>query len=168
MEFAKKRGGAIKLIASFREKEGKYYAMVSPFFVSEDNALCAVNGAYNAMYIKGNAVGSTMLYGSGAGMMETASAVVADVVNASRKTGETKRVVWLPETLKIEGIDEDKRSFMVCVDNDKVAMAKEAFGATESVELSGGVTGLITKEMTEKEFKASADSVGIVSRIRIK
>ena len=168
MEFAKKRGGAIKLIASFREKEGKYYAMVSPFFVSEDNALCAVNGAYNAIYIKGNAVGSTMLYGSGAGMMETASAVVADVVNASRGTGETKRVVWLPETLKIEGIDEDKRSFMVCVNNDKAASAKEAFGATESVELSGGVTGLITKEMTEKEFKASADSVGIVSRIRIK
>ena len=89
-------------------------------------------------------------------------------MNASRGTGETKRVVWLPETLKIEGIDEDKRSFMVCVNNDKAASAKEAFGATESVELSGDVTGLITKEMTEKDFKAAADKVGIVSRIRIK
>jgi len=170
IEYVKKMGGAIKLLASCRKVEGKYYAMVSPFVVEPSNPLYAVNNVFNAIFVHGNALGDTMLYGSGAGKLPTASAVVADVIACANGTGETSRTQWSAQKLEIAGIENDKRSFMVRVSDDKLSEAKQVFNATEEIRVDAikGEAALVTGVLTEKDFAEKAEKLGIISRLRIK
>ena len=82
---ADKAGFVIKLIASARlDENNKYTCVVSPALVSKSNPLSAVNSVMNAVVITGDAVGDVMFYGPGAGKIQTASAVVSDVVECAR------------------------------------------------------------------------------------
>lgn len=94
IRFARKFGWRIKLLAIARRGADGLEARVHPVMIGESHPLSAVGGAYNALFIEGDAVGSVMLYGLGAGEMPTASAVVADVVDICRniKKGITRRV----------------------------------------------------------------------------
>lgn len=168
--YVKKMGCAIKLLASCRKVEGKYYAMVSPFVINAAQPLYAVNDVFNAIFIHGNAVGDTMLYGSGAGKLPTASAVVADVVACANGTAETKRIEWDFEKLEIAGIENDKRSFLVRVSADKAESAMKEMGGKELIQLPelSGEAAFVTAVMSEKEFSEKAEKTGIISRLRIK
>ncbi|MBN1123553.1 MAG: homoserine dehydrogenase [Sedimentisphaerales bacterium] len=73
-------GYVIKLLAIGVKEDHKISLRVHPCFIHEDSLLAQVNGPFNAISIFGHAVGNTIYYGRGAGMMPTASAVVADVV----------------------------------------------------------------------------------------
>ncbi len=84
IEYAKELGFAVKLLAIGTEREGKLELRVHPTFIDEDHPLAAVNDAFNAVFIEGNAVGELMFYGKGAGDMPTASAVLGDIINVSR------------------------------------------------------------------------------------
>ncbi len=84
IKFAKEFGYKIKLLAIAKEEGGKIEARVHATMIPADHLLATVDGVYNAIHLKGNAVGSVMFYGRGAGMMPTASAVVADVVDICR------------------------------------------------------------------------------------
>ena len=72
-------------------------ARVHPTMIPFDNPLSSVGGALNAITIAGDAIGDMMLYGYGAGMMPTASAVVGDIVDLTRNllTGSSGRVPLL-------------------------------------------------------------------------
>lgn len=82
--FAREFGFRIKLLAIAKEADGEIEARVHPTLVPEPHPLAKVDGVFNAVFLHGNAVGDTMFYGRGAGMMPTASAVVADVVDITR------------------------------------------------------------------------------------
>ena len=84
IEFARQFGYRIKLLAISKNKGNKVEARVHPAMISFDNPLSNVNGTMNAITISGDAVGDMMLYGHGAGMMPTASAVVGDTVDLVR------------------------------------------------------------------------------------
>ncbi|GAX91495.1 homoserine dehydrogenase [Effusibacillus lacus] len=85
IEYAKELGYAIKLIGCAKETDtGKISAQVFPALVPLDHPLASVNGAYNAIFVRGNAIGQAMFLGLGAGQMPTASAVVGDIVEAVR------------------------------------------------------------------------------------
>ena len=84
IEFAGQFGYRIKLLAISKNKKDAVEARVHPTMIPFDNLLSAVNGALNAITITGDAVGDIMLYGRGAGMMPTASAVVSDTVDLAR------------------------------------------------------------------------------------
>ncbi|MEK7688763.1 MAG: homoserine dehydrogenase, partial [Deltaproteobacteria bacterium] len=84
IKFAKEFGYKIKLLAIAKEDGGKIEARVHATMIPADHLLSTVDGVYNAIHLKGNAVGSVMFYGRGAGMMPTASAVVSDVVDICR------------------------------------------------------------------------------------
>ncbi len=94
IRFAGKFGWRIKLLAIARRGPEGVEARVHPVMIPARHPLSAVEGAYNALFIKGDAVGSVMLYGLGAGEMPTASAVVSDVVDICRniKKGISRRV----------------------------------------------------------------------------
>jgi homoserine dehydrogenase len=79
IEFAGNLGYAIKLLAISKESEGKIEARVHPTMVPLHHPLADVKGVFNAIFLKGDAVGDTMFFGRGAGMMPTASAVVSDI-----------------------------------------------------------------------------------------
>ena len=91
--YAREFGYRVKLLAII--KGGSQVEIrVHPTMIPTDHSLAKVEGVYNAVYIEGDGVGSTMFYGRGAGEMPTASAVVADVVDIARDLlkGVSRRV----------------------------------------------------------------------------
>ncbi|OGP79932.1 MAG: homoserine dehydrogenase [Deltaproteobacteria bacterium RBG_16_49_23] len=84
IQFGKEFGYRIKLLAIAKIDSGKIEARVHPTMIPEDHLLSTVGGVFNAIYIKGDAVGPTLFYGQGAGQMPTGSAVVGDLVELGR------------------------------------------------------------------------------------
>ena len=84
VEFAREFGYRIKLLAIAKESGGEIEARVHPTMVPASHPIAKVDGVFNAVFVHGDAVDDTMFYGMGAGMMPTASAVVADVMDISR------------------------------------------------------------------------------------
>ena len=97
IEFAGQFGYRIKLLAISKNRGNKVETRVHPTMIPFDNLLSNVNGTLNAITVSGDAVGNIMLYGYGAGMMPTASAVVSDTVDLARNllSGARKRVPLL-------------------------------------------------------------------------
>jgi homoserine dehydrogenase len=79
--FARELGYTIKLLAETFVVDNQLALHVSPVLLRRTAPLALVRGAYNAIHVVGDAVGDTLFYGQGAGMMPTASAVVADVID---------------------------------------------------------------------------------------
>ncbi len=93
--YADKMGYVIKLLAiARRDKNDRVEARVHPVMLRNTHALAAVNGAFNAVFVRGDACDNVMLYGRGAGDMPTGSAVAGDVVDCARNVvhGSTGRV----------------------------------------------------------------------------
>jgi homoserine dehydrogenase len=84
IQFGREFGYRIKLLAIAKIDEGKIEARVHPTLIPESHLLSTVEGVFNAVYIKGDAVGPTLFYGQGAGQMPTGSAVVSDLVELGR------------------------------------------------------------------------------------
>ena len=84
VEFAKELGYRIKLLAIAIQRDGEIEARLHPTMIPFDHLLANVNGNFNAFHIFGDAADSVFLYGQGAGMMPTASAVVSDIVDIAR------------------------------------------------------------------------------------
>ncbi len=84
IEFAEQFGYRIKLLAISKGGNGAVEARVHPAMIPFDNLLSNVNGTLNAVTVTADVVGNILLYGHGAGMMPTASAVVADIVDIAR------------------------------------------------------------------------------------
>ena len=93
--YADSCGKKIKLLGrAIRQDDGKVCAYVAPHLVDGGDPLAGVEDVFNAITVKGNAIGEVMFYGRGAGKLPTASAVVADVIDAARHRDEKKRVFW--------------------------------------------------------------------------
>lgn len=86
IEYAREFGYRVKLLGQARMTEQGLEAGVYPVLVRHTYLLARVGGAYNAVRIEGNAVGSLFLHGLGAGALPTASAVLGDIVAAARGT----------------------------------------------------------------------------------
>jgi homoserine dehydrogenase len=92
IQFGEEFGYRLKLLAIARHRDGELEMRVHPTLIPRDHVLAGVDGAYNAVHVHGNAVGNIMLYGLGAGMMPTGSAVVSDLIDLARDIiGNTPR-----------------------------------------------------------------------------
>jgi homoserine dehydrogenase len=84
IQYGAEMGYVLKLLAiGEKDDAGRVSLRVHPSFIDRDNALAQVDGSFNAVSVFGDAVGQVMFYGRGAGMMPTASAVVADLVDVA-------------------------------------------------------------------------------------
>ena len=167
--YAKKLGQYIKLLASVREVDGNYYAMVAPFMIGEKNPLHSVNDVFNAIFIRGNTLGDSMYYGRGAGKLPTASAVVSDVIDCAKHGRTHILCLWEEEKLPLCSIDGASRKFFVRASQRCEEEAKELFGEIELTDAGvAGEFGFVTPLITEKEFaEKSAALSGFISRIRM-
>lgn len=84
VEYAENAGYAIKLIGLIENTVEGLVATVCPRLVSINNPLSSVNDVFNAIMVTGDAVGDVLFYGRGAGALPTASAVVADIIDAAK------------------------------------------------------------------------------------
>jgi homoserine dehydrogenase len=94
ISFAEALGYKIKLLGRARALGDKIAAYVAPHLIPRDNLLAGVDGVMNGIVIRGNAVGDVIFCGPGAGKMPTASAVVADVIDAAKHRHARKQVSW--------------------------------------------------------------------------
>jgi homoserine dehydrogenase len=104
IEFAKEFGYRIKLLAISHNHGNHMEARVHPTMVPDSHMLANIHGAFNAIQFTGDSVGDVLLYGQGAGMMPTGSAVAADVVDIGRNilSNAVNRVPvlsYLPENI---------------------------------------------------------------------
>ncbi len=92
IEYARELGYKIKLLAIVKNYNNKLELRVHPTMVPEEHPLAAVYDSFNAIFLKGNAVGELMFYGRGAGDLPTGSAVVSDIIAILREDveGENK------------------------------------------------------------------------------
>ncbi len=89
IRYAREMGYVLKLLAvGEKDADGRVSLRVHPSFLSQGTPLADVGGPFNAVSVFGNAVGNVMFYGRGAGMMATASAVVADIIDIALGTSE--------------------------------------------------------------------------------
>ena len=171
--YAKKLGRVIKLLArSKKAADGKYYAMVAPFLLDAEHPLYSVNGVFNAIFVVGNMLGDSMFYGSGAGKLPTASAVVGDIVDAAKHRNENQGFYWSEEKLTLGDTKDDRRRFLVRVKGDAKAdaAAMEAlFGTIELVDAGlEGEFGFVTESLSEAEYaERAAKTDAVLNRIRM-
>ncbi len=94
IQYANKLNCVIKLIAESEKTPSGIAARVAPCLIKRDHPLAAVNNAYNAIFVKGNMSGETMYYGSGAGKLPTAAAVVSDIIDIVKRKGVYEPIDW--------------------------------------------------------------------------
>lgn len=174
IKYAKAMGQMIKLLAVSRKVDGSFYAMVSPVLVGPSDPLYSVNGVFNAIFVHGNVLGDAMFYGSGAGKLPTASAVVADVVDEARHLNRSIMAFWSSKKLELTDISNSSRKFFVRVKGTpetELAKVQAVFGNVQPVIVADvdGEFGFVTEEMTEAEYKAKAESFGeVLGMIRVR
>jgi homoserine dehydrogenase len=91
LAFAERLGYRVKLLGIAKRNAQGLELRVHPTLVAADHLLAQVNGSMNAVMVKSDAAGVTMYYGAGAGSEQTASAVIADVVDIARSSGMVHR-----------------------------------------------------------------------------
>ena len=95
MQFAASEGYVIKLLGRVvRCEDSHVHILVAPHLISADRPLAGVSGVFNGIIVIGNAIDEVMFYGRGAGKLPTASAVVADVIDAAKHLVSRKFIDW--------------------------------------------------------------------------
>ena len=173
MKYAKTMDMAIKLLASSKREGESFSAIVAPMLLSKNHPLCNVNDVFNAIFVRGNMLGDAMFYGSGAGKLPTASAVVADVVDAAKHLHRTVVTRWDSNTLELVPNADAKRRFFVRIHGEESVLKSrvdEVFGQVEFVKADDveGEFAVITGEMTEAEYAQKAEEMPeVVKMIRM-
>ncbi len=167
IQYAKKLGLAIKLLATSKKQGDQYSIMVTPKMLGASHPLYSVNDVFNAIFVKGNMLGDSMFYGSGAGKLPTASAVAGDIVEAAKVSGN-QGYGWTEEKLELADLSTVENRFFVRT----AASAEEVKAAFGDVQILTGVEkdeiGFVTGKMTEAAYRECADKLnGIISMIRV-
>lgn len=170
-KYAALMGTSIKLLGSSRMKDGKVTIFVCPVMITPDHPLYSVNDVFNAVMVKGNMAGTLMFYGSGAGKLPTASAVVADIMEIAVNLKRNVPIGWTEEKQSLTSMDDSTFRYFIRFSGrakEKRADAESAFGKVEIFELPGADEfAVLTGEMTESRFrKISAAFTDIKQMIR--
>lgn len=161
MKYAKALGMTVKLLAECEKVDGKWFAQVAPCLLSKEHPLYSVNEVFNAVFVKGNMLGDAMFYGSGAGKLPTASAVVADIVAEAKNPHTDIMNFWTEEKLELEKHTEMTRRFLVRIQGNQAELAdriRKDFGEVQYVNLQefDEEFGFVTPVMTEGAYLEKA------------
>lgn len=135
IDFANEMDCSIKLICYAKKIDGKIFAAVKPMMVKRENFLSQVSGATNCVEVINKYSGKHYFMGAGAGSLETASSIVADIVFTARY-GHT--VESIPASSTLEVLDADHFEF--------------PYNITFATKDYPGVTGLITSTIGEHQI----------------
>lgn len=181
VSYAAACGSVIKLIGRVKKlPDGRLSAMVSPALIKCDSQLANVGDVFNGIMVRGDAIGDVVFYGRGAGKLPTASAVVADVIDAVKHLKARKYLYWLPaqDGYVCDYLEAPAVMFVRSQVHNRAAALKAAnrlFGKVTEVVGGGTPAGefaFITPELPEGELIRALDSYGsldykIISKIRV-
>ncbi len=165
--YAKAIGAAIKIFGTSKKVGDKVFAIIAPKMIKSDSPLYSVNDVFNAIFVKGNLLGDVMFYGAGAGKLPTASAVVSDVVDATKHLGTNIMTIWSSKKLELADINEMEHRFFVRVASEEADKAREVFGHIEEIHADiEGDFGFVTDLLSERDYKEKAKNLAVRSMIR--
>ena len=166
-KYAKSMGRSIKLLASSKKVGESFSCMVAPFMLSQEHPLCGVNDVFNGIFVHGNVLGDAMFYGSGAGKLPTASAVVADVVDMVKHQNTNIYIDWKSEKIELLDYKDNVNTFFVRTTSDQATIAAAFGDVTYTQKVADGEIGFTTEAMTEAEFEEKSAKIEVVNRIRL-
>lgn len=156
-KYAEKMGVSIKLFGTSRIRDGKVSAYVAPVMINSSHPLYGVRGVFNGIMVRGNMLGVSMFYGSGAGKLPTASAVIADIIEAAQNLKKNVPMGWGNEKQTIEPMENMRFRYFVRLAGsfrNKEQDIRRIFGHTEVIELYGmDEFAVLTPEMEEGAFR---------------
>ena len=161
IQYAKALEMKIKLLASCTRDGDKLCAIVAPHLVSPEHPLYNIEDVFNSIFVKGNMLGDSMFYGSGAGKLPTASAVVGDIVDAAKNPNRSVMATWDEEKLELEDKADTIKKYFVRIKGavaDLKAQLETTFGPITVVTLGNknDEFGFVTEEMSEGAYEAQA------------
>lgn len=166
-------GMVIKLIGkTTRISDEKVFATVYPAVISSHSQLATVDDVYNAVMVRGDAIGDVVFYGRGAGKLPTASAVVADVIDCAKHLSSRKYISWTDGAKDyVEDYKQDTVAMYVRM-NAKAEDVEKAFGKVKFLKhdnSNANEVAFITDPMKEKAFDNLISLVDgeVLSKIRV-
>ena len=168
IQYAKAMDMKIKLLASCKRSGEKLCAIVAPHLVAKSHPLYNIEDVFNAIFVKGNMLGDSMFYGSGAGKLPTASAVVGDIVEAAKNPNRSMMATWDAEKLALEEKKDILKKFFVRVKGSEEALKADlenAFGTIQVVNVVEGEFGFVTEVMSEGAYEAAASKFPQICRM---
>lgn len=174
-EYAKSLNASIKLLGMSKKMNGKFYSMVAPVMIGKKHPLIHVDDVFNGIFVHGNVLDDAMFYGRGAGKLPTASAVVADVVDAVKNLGVNVPVIWDEKKYELGAFDDFENKFFVRMkdkglDDDQMMDILHSFGDVLYVKAPGikDELAFITKPIKESVFaEGIAKFTDVYSVIRV-
>ena len=172
-EYAKHMKLSIKLFGDSKFEDGMVYAFVAPVMVGRDHPLYMVNDVFNGIMVEGNMLGKSMLYGSGAGKLPTASAVVADIIAITKNKDKNIPFGWVNKKQAVADMSETSHKYFVRFkgkDTQFINKCKETFKDAKEVYLDGkDEFALVTGLIKEKDFLIDLNNLGsVIKYIRTK
>ena len=141
--------------------------------LNKEHPLYSVDDVFNAVFVHGNMLGDAMFYGSGAGKLPTASAVVADVVDEAKHLHRNIMTMWKNEKLTLLPIEDTEKRFFVRISgsaDERIEEIENVFGPVRKVTVDelDDEFGIVTEVMTEGEYQKKSSQInGILHMIRI-
>lgn len=168
MQYADAMNRKIKLLAKSRKEGDSYCVQVAPYLLAPEHPLCTVNGAFNAVFLRSNALGDSMYYGSGAGKLPTASAVVGDIVDIVKNMDVSVSPKWDDEKLTLADYKKETGRFFVRI-KGSAEQAQAVFGEGEVIDgVLDGEVGFITCALSEGEMEEKLSGLdSCISMIRL-
>ncbi len=169
--YADSCGRKIKLLGrAILGADGKVRAFVAPHLVSGEAPLAGVEDVFNAITVKGNAIGDVMFYGRGAGKLPTASAVVADVMDAVSRRDRPKFMDWGPGGKEVTLPPEDVKSPWYVRAKATAEALRSAVGEVTVLARAGapeGETAVLAPAMTRGELEEKLSGIGVQTLFRV-
>ena len=165
MRAAEKMDAAVKLIAWYKEgKDGQLAAGVEPMMVPHANQLAGVDDVFNAVLMRGDMLGDVVFYGKGAGKLPTASAVVADVIDALKVgTRVHDSLFWKPAPRQ-EGFlpDTDVCGWYIRVRGVAASLLPSVAGPGEAVFEENGEAGYYIRSAAPAQIEQIRAKIGVL------
>lgn len=164
--------GVIKLLGQIKYiDENRIAAFVSPAVVYNGSQLASVKDVFNAVLVRGDAVGDVCFYGPGAGKLPTASAVVADIIDCAKHTERKKIFGWGPgsEDYVVDYKSTIKMPFYVRAKAD-CAKVNSVFSEVKYLSRKGQPSdevAFITDVMTENELTEKLKGFEVINTIKV-
>lgn len=168
--YAEKLNASVKLFGSSQIEENQAKIWVAPVMVGKNHPLYAVSDVYNGIVVEGNLLGTSMYYGSGAGKLPTASAVLADIIECAINEDKNIPIGWSSERLQVADMKESTHAYFMRIVGDYNQMCDQiaaAFGEVTVIELEGqDEFAIVTGQMKEADVLQKKESFEVRQMIR--
>lgn len=169
--YARQMAASVKLLGSSQIEGDSVHAWVLPVMIGRNNPLYSVCDVFNGILVRGNMLGETMFYGKGAGKLPTASAVVADMIQAILHMDTNVEMGWGEEKQEIASTASAKFQYFVRLKGEKEELLEKAesvFGPVKAFALDGEELefAILTETMEEGLFQEKLSDFPFVKFIR--